>query len=73
MQANAAAVTMLGMPGFVVLAVTQIDGEIETMVETPPQLVGCGECGTRAVGHGRREVVVRDVGVCGRRGRIRLA
>lgn len=35
-EANAAAVTMLGMPGFVVLAVHEIDGEIETVVETRP-------------------------------------
>lgn len=70
-QANAAAAAMLGMPGFVVLAVTEIHGEIETTVQTDPGLVGCGDCGVRAIGHGRREVVVRDVPVCGRRGRVR--
>ena len=38
-EANAAAVTMLGLSGFVVLAVTQTDGEIETAVETTTKAV----------------------------------
>lgn len=70
-EANAAAVTMLGMPGFRVLAVQVIDGEIETKIETEPGPVGCPECGVRASSHDRRDVVVRDVEVCGRRGQIR--
>lgn len=70
-EANAAAVTMLGMPGFRVLAVQETDGEIETTVETDPGPVGCPVCGVRARAHARRDVVVRDVEVCGRRGRLR--
>ena len=30
------------------------------------ELVGCSSCGTRAVGHGRRRVKVRDLAIAGR-------
>lgn len=40
-QANATAVTMLGLPGFVVLAVEVIDGEIETTVEMTKTTAWC--------------------------------
>lgn len=35
-------------------------------VETTAELVGCAACGTRAVGHGRRQFKVRDLPMAGR-------
>ena len=45
----------------------EVDGELLLMVETTPDGVGCDGCGTRAVGHGRREVKVRDLPIGDRR------
>ena len=41
-------------------------GELWLEVETIASEVGCGECGTRATGHGRRRVLARDLPVPGR-------
>ncbi|MDQ3146577.1 MAG: ISL3 family transposase [Actinomycetota bacterium] len=60
------ATALLGMPGFVVGAQMEIDGERWLHVETTADVVGCSACGTRAVGHGRRRVVVRDLPMAGR-------
>jgi transposase len=60
------ATALLGMPGFVVEAQLEVDGEIWLLVETTAETVGCPGCGTRAVGHGRRRVKVRDLPVAGR-------
>ncbi len=57
---------LLGMPGFVVRAHVEVDGELWLAVETEPVVVGCPGCGTRAIGHGRRRVRVRDLPVAGR-------
>jgi transposase len=54
------------MPGFVVGARLEVDGEWWLHVETTDDVVGCDACGTRAVGHGRRHVKVRDLPVAGR-------
>jgi transposase len=70
-EGSSTAVTMLGLPGLVVLAVDQIDGEIETTVETTATRAWCRSCGVRAVGHGRREIVVRDIDVFDRHARLR--
>lgn len=60
-------VTMLfGIDGMRVLAQAEIAGEWWLKVETTPGVVGCSACGTRAVGHGRRRVRVRDLPAFGR-------
>ncbi len=57
---------MLGMDGFVVGAQMEEEGEWWLSVQTSVDRVGCPGCGTRAVGHGRRRVRVRDVAIAGR-------
>ena len=54
---------LLGLDGFVVSAVLLDDtsGEWWLAVETAEDRAWCEECGVRAVGHGRRRVVVRDL------------
>ena len=52
--------------GFVVLASIEEAGELFISVETTADLVGCGSCGVRAVGHGRSVVQVRDLSSGGR-------
>lgn len=60
------ATALVGMPGFVVGAQIEVDGEWWLNVETTAEVVGCDACGTRAVGHGRRRVRVRDLPIAGR-------
>ena len=57
---------LLGMDGFVVLSTTESDDELWLFVETTTTVVGCANCGVRAVGHGRSEVQVRDLPIGGR-------
>jgi transposase len=54
------------MPEFVVGVQELIDGEWWLYVETAVDVIGCPECGTRAVGHGRSRSVVRDLPISGR-------
>lgn len=60
------ATALVGLPGFVVGAHELIDDEWWLYVETEADLVGCPDCGVRAVGHGRRPTAVRDLPVAGR-------
>ena len=64
-------VAVLGLPGFGLLEVREIDGELEYLVETIDTLVGCPTCGTLAKAKDRREVVLRDLAHAGRPVRIR--
>ena len=60
-------VTMLfGIDGMRVRAQAEIIDEWWLKIETTAEVVGCVSCGTRAVGHGRRKVRVRDLPVFGR-------
>ncbi len=52
MHRSNGATALLGMPGFVVGAQLEVDGEWWLHVETTADDVGCEACGTRAVGHG---------------------
>ncbi len=63
MHRSEGASALLGMDGFVVGAQLEVDGEVWLSVETTADVAGCEACGTRAVGHGRRVVRVRDLPV----------
>ncbi len=67
MHRSEGATALLGMDGFVVGAQADVDDELWLMVETTADVVGCDGCGTRAVGHGRRGVKVRDLPIGDRR------
>ena len=60
-QRSEGATVLLGMPEFVVGAQLAVGRELWLMVETTSDVVGCEGCGTRAVGHGRRRLKVRDL------------
>ena len=66
MHRSEGATVLLAMPGLVVGAQVEVDGEWWLHVETSTELVGCAMCGIRAVGHGRRRVLVRDLPIAGR-------
>jgi transposase len=63
---SSGATALLGMDGFVVLAMIEEDGELFISVETTADVVGCGSCGVRAVGHGRSVIQMRDLPSGGR-------
>ena len=63
---GSAATVVLGLAGFVLLAVSEVDGELEQAVETAEAVEFCRGCGVAAVAHGRRPVRVRDLPVAGR-------
>jgi transposase len=63
---GSAATAMLGLPGFILLAVSELDGELEQAVEATAVEEFCRSCGVQAVPHGRRPVRVRDLPVAGK-------
>lgn len=65
-QGSRGATELVGMPGLVVGAQYVADGELWLFAETDIDFMGCSGCGTRATGHGRQRVLVRDLPVAGR-------
>src|SRR5918994_2862927 len=63
---GSAATAMLGLPGFVLLAVSANDGEVEQAVETLAAEDFCRGCGVVARLHDRRPSWVRDLPSAGR-------
>ena len=63
---SSGATALLGMDGFVVLAMIEEDGELFISVETTASVVGCGSCGVRATGHGRAVIQIRALPCGGR-------
>lgn len=57
---------LLGLDGFVVLATAEVDGELELLIETTADLVGCPACGAVARPKDRRPTWVRDLPIGGR-------
>ena len=57
---------MRGLGGFVLLAVSQQDGELEQAVETTAAEEFCRGCGVQARLHDRRATYVRDLLAAGR-------
>jgi transposase len=63
---GSAGTAMLGLPGFVLLAVSQVAGELEQAVESTACEVFCPACGVLAKPHARRPTRVRDLPSGGR-------
>jgi len=61
-----AATVMLGLNGFVLLSVSQRDGEFEQAIETLEVEAACRSCGVPARLHDRRPTWVRDLPAGGR-------
>lgn len=61
-----AATAMLGLDGFVLLAVSQQDGELEQAIETTATTEFCRGCGVQARLHDRRPTWVRGLPAAGR-------
>jgi transposase len=64
-------VVMLGFDGFRVLDARDVDGELESLVETTSEQDWCRSCGVRARSHSRPETLVRDVDAFARPVRLR--
>ena len=62
--------TLLGLDGFVVLAVTEGPDERVVTVETKALIVGCIRCGTRAQAQDRMPTDIRDLTCFGRAVRL---
>ncbi len=57
--------SLVGLDGFVVRAQVHDGEQWWLAIETTADVVGCEVCGSRAVGHGRRRVKVRDLAIAG--------
>ena len=67
---NGLAEALLGLEGFRVLKVSETPAELVVEVETIADLVGCGDCGTRAESQDRMAVEIRDLACFGRAARL---
>jgi transposase len=61
---------LLGLDGFVVLAVSESTDELVVTVETTASIVGCSRCGTRAEAQDRMRIDIRDLSCFGRPARL---
>jgi transposase len=66
MHGSDGATALFDMAGFAVGGHVLDGGEWWLLVETTTDVIGCPDCGVRAVGHGRRRVQVRDLPIAGR-------
>ena len=66
MQEGSAGTALLGLGGFVLLAVSSAFGELDQAVETTARTAWCSGCGVAAQPHGLRKVRVRDLPSLGR-------
>jgi transposase len=57
---------LLGLDGFTVVTAAEVDGELELLIETTADLVGCPSCGAVARPKDRRPSWVRDLPIAGR-------
>jgi transposase len=57
---------LFGLAGFEILAAAEVGGELEVLVQTVADLVGCPECGAIARAKDRRPTWVRDLPLGGR-------
>lgn len=57
---------LFGLEGFELLTVAEVDGELEVLVQTTGELVGCPRCGAVAEAKDRRPCWVRDLPIGGR-------
>jgi transposase len=65
-DATAPVCALFGLDGFRLLGAADAGGELELLVETTAQLVGCPECGAVARAKDRRPTWVRDLPIGGR-------
>ena len=61
---------LLGLDGFRVLGVGDLDGEVVVLIETTAERVGCSGCGVVAEAQDRMEVEIRDLACFGRPARL---
>ena len=61
---------LLGLDGFRVLGVGDLDGEVLVLIETTVERVGCRGCGVVAEAQDRMEVEIRDLACFGRPARL---
>jgi transposase len=57
---------LFGLAGFEILAAADVGGELELLVQTTADLVGCPACGAVARAKDRRSTWVRDLPLAGR-------
>lgn len=64
---------LLGLDGFRVLGVGDVQGEVVVLIETTAERVACPVCGVVAEAQDRAEVEIRDLACFGRPARLRWA